>query len=76
MILGELGGYLAPPWVHKSGEVEIVDFSKVLYGFLSMRFVCRSLILCHVGALSGLSWGDFGDTWGHFGVILRHVGQS
>ena len=76
MILGELGGYLAPPWVHKSGEVEIVDFSTVLLWFLNMRFVCRSLILGHVGALLGLSWADFGDPWGHLGAMLRHVGQS
>ena len=68
--MGELGGYLAPPWVHKSGEVEfVVDFSMVLYVFLHMRFRCTSLILSYVGAIMG----TLGRTWGLFGGLLGPI---
>ena len=63
--LGRIWGYLAPLWVHKSGKVEIVDFSKVLYGFC----------ICVLGA-QGSSWVTSGLCWGSLGETLVILGAT
>ena len=51
-----------------------VDFTMVVYMFVDIRLSGRSLIMCHVGAVLGLSWKDLGATWVHLGSILCNVG--
>ena len=50
-----------------------VDFTCVLSMFFDTFLGGRSLIMCHVGAVLGLSRGDLGPTWVSLGGILCHV---
>ena len=76
-ILRKFGATLVHLGLRKSGEVEIVDFTQVLYVFLNIYVRGRSLILGYVGVILGLSrgtWGIIGATLGPCCATLGNLG--
>ena len=55
---------------------ENVDFTLVLSMFFDTRLGGKCLIMCHVGAVLGLSWEDLGATWSTLGASCATLGQS
>ena len=53
-----------------------VDFALVLFMFFDTRLGGRSLIMCHVGAVLGLSWEDLGPLGCTLGASCATSGQS